>query len=160
MTGNISFSKGMLRVCREALVEREAPSTRQVIAAVVCGVCRENDSQYTCPRCNCRYCSLGCFQKHGARCTESFYKEQVCQCVSEGECVLAVCPPNTTPIPSFTECCAHHPVLPRFVNIHNASPHTRLYGLRAPHADAHFRACIQTRQEYACTHERMHARTD
>ena len=40
-------------------------------------VCGEKESQYTCPRCNARYCCVNCFQKHGGRCTEGFYKEQV-----------------------------------------------------------------------------------
>ncbi|KAK9819066.1 hypothetical protein WJX81_008455 [Elliptochloris bilobata] len=43
----------------------------------VCRVCLKQFARYTCPRCNLRYCSLPCYQKHGPRCTESFYREHV-----------------------------------------------------------------------------------
>lgn len=40
--------------------------------------CQKQFSNYVCPRCNLRYCSLGCYKdlKH-ADCTESFYKDSV-----------------------------------------------------------------------------------
>ncbi|KAG0049561.1 hypothetical protein BGZ83_005600 [Gryganskiella cystojenkinii] len=43
-----------------------------------CGVCKTRPFQYTCPRCNLRYCSLECYkdQSHG-QCTELFYKSAV-----------------------------------------------------------------------------------
>ncbi|RHY73946.1 hypothetical protein DYB30_009006 [Aphanomyces astaci] len=43
----------------------------------VCGVCRENQSKYTCPRCNAVYCGVPCYKKHGISCTEEFYKGHV-----------------------------------------------------------------------------------
>ncbi|KAF0684057.1 Aste57867_23978 [Aphanomyces stellatus] len=43
----------------------------------VCGVCHENESKYTCPRCNAAYCGVPCFKAHGTTCTEEFYKGHV-----------------------------------------------------------------------------------
>ena len=42
-----------------------------------CVVCAENMGRYTCPRCLAQYCTAACYQKHGERCTESFYQEHV-----------------------------------------------------------------------------------
>ncbi|CAN4077497.1 unnamed protein product [Withania somnifera] len=39
--------------------------------------CQKQFSQYTCPRCNTRYCSLPCYKSHSLRCTESFMRENV-----------------------------------------------------------------------------------
>ncbi|KAK1286296.1 hypothetical protein QJS10_CPB20g01674 [Acorus calamus] len=50
-------------------------STRE--ARMICRVCQKQFSQYTCPRCNCRYCSLPCYKRHSLRCTESFMQENV-----------------------------------------------------------------------------------
>jgi hypothetical protein len=44
---------------------------------IVCLRCTKNFSQYTCPRCNLRYCSLACYKGHSVRCTESFARENV-----------------------------------------------------------------------------------
>ncbi|XP_010553575.1 PREDICTED: zinc finger HIT domain-containing protein 2 isoform X2 [Tarenaya hassleriana] len=46
-------------------------------ARVICHVCQKQFSQYTCPRCNSRYCSLSCYKSHSTRCTESFMRENV-----------------------------------------------------------------------------------
>ncbi|XP_058728464.1 uncharacterized protein LOC131600298 [Vicia villosa] len=46
---------------------------------IICHVCQKQFSQYTCPRCNSRYCSLPCYKSHSLRCTESFMKENVVQ---------------------------------------------------------------------------------
>uniref|UniRef100_A0A8C3CYG2 Zinc finger HIT-type containing 2 n=1 Tax=Cairina moschata TaxID=8855 RepID=A0A8C3CYG2_CAIMO len=43
-----------------------------------CGQCGAAAAPYTCPRCNRRLCSLGCYRGHGA-CAEAFYREQVLQ---------------------------------------------------------------------------------
>lgn len=43
----------------------------------ICRVCQKQFSQYTCPRCNVRYCSLPCYKKHSLRCTESFMRDNV-----------------------------------------------------------------------------------
>lgn len=43
-----------------------------------CGLCGAAAAPYTCPRCNRRLCSLGCYRSHGA-CAEAFYREQVLQ---------------------------------------------------------------------------------
>lgn len=52
-----------------------APST--YAGLVRCVVCEVNMGRYTCPRCLGQYCSVACYQKHGERCTESFYQEHV-----------------------------------------------------------------------------------
>ncbi|KAL0372919.1 UNVERIFIED_CONTAM: hypothetical protein Scaly_0973500 [Sesamum calycinum] len=44
---------------------------------IICRVCEKQFSQYTCPRCNTRYCSLHCYKSHSLRCTESFMRENV-----------------------------------------------------------------------------------
>ncbi|KAG9451811.1 hypothetical protein H6P81_004715 [Aristolochia fimbriata] len=49
-----------------------APETR-----IICRVCEKQFSQYTCPRCNTRYCSLPCYKNHSLHCTESFMRENV-----------------------------------------------------------------------------------
>ncbi|KAK4268581.1 hypothetical protein QN277_025214 [Acacia crassicarpa] len=46
---------------------------------IICHVCQKQFSQYTCPRCNSRYCSLQCYKSHSVRCTESFMEENVVQ---------------------------------------------------------------------------------
>ncbi|KAI8340682.1 hypothetical protein BC941DRAFT_467852 [Chlamydoabsidia padenii] len=48
------------------------------ISQPLCYICQEKASNYICPRCNLRYCSLPCYkhQKHTS-CTETFYKENV-----------------------------------------------------------------------------------
>ena len=46
-------------------------------APAPCVVCREKTGRYTCPRCLAQYCAVACYQKHGERCTESFYQEHV-----------------------------------------------------------------------------------
>ncbi|WRT69223.1 uncharacterized protein IL334_006207 [Kwoniella shivajii] len=44
----------------------------------ICGICRKNQSRYTCPRCNIVYCSLDCFRDEShAQCSEPFYKSTV-----------------------------------------------------------------------------------
>ncbi|KAE9595412.1 hypothetical protein Lal_00031279 [Lupinus albus] len=48
-------------------------------ARIICHVCQKQFSQYTCPRCNSRYCSLQCYKSHSLRCTESFMQENVVQ---------------------------------------------------------------------------------
>ncbi|KAL5682713.1 hypothetical protein ACJX0J_009098, partial [Zea mays] len=39
--------------------------------------CQKQFAQYTCPRCNARYCSLSCYKGHSVQCTESFMRENV-----------------------------------------------------------------------------------
>uniref|UniRef100_A0A3Q3JUP1 Zinc finger HIT domain-containing protein 3 n=1 Tax=Monopterus albus TaxID=43700 RepID=A0A3Q3JUP1_MONAL len=34
----------------------------------LCGVCSDETSKYTCPRCKIRYCSLGCYKRHKDTC--------------------------------------------------------------------------------------------
>ncbi|WWC72945.1 uncharacterized protein I206_106909 [Kwoniella pini CBS 10737] len=44
----------------------------------ICGICRKNESRYTCPRCNILYCSLDCFRDEAhTQCSEPFYKSTV-----------------------------------------------------------------------------------
>ncbi|XP_010484143.1 PREDICTED: zinc finger HIT domain-containing protein 2-like [Camelina sativa] len=44
---------------------------------IICHVCNKQFSQYTCPRCNFRYCSLPCYKSHSVQCTESFMRDNV-----------------------------------------------------------------------------------
>ncbi|XP_038213299.1 zinc finger HIT domain-containing protein 2 [Zerene cesonia] len=46
----------------------------------LCGLCEQNNSKYSCPRCDVLYCSLNCYkaEKH-LQCSESFYKDCVNQ---------------------------------------------------------------------------------
>ncbi|KAI9266478.1 hypothetical protein BDA99DRAFT_558556 [Phascolomyces articulosus] len=44
----------------------------------LCNICQKQFSNYVCPRCNLRYCSLGCYKDlQHADCTESFYKDSI-----------------------------------------------------------------------------------
>ncbi|KAL9233780.1 hypothetical protein vseg_008732 [Gypsophila vaccaria] len=52
-------------------------TTFDAASRVICLVCEKQFSQYTCPRCNTRYCSLPCYKSHSLRCTESFMRENV-----------------------------------------------------------------------------------
>ena len=45
--------------------------------APVCRVCARDYAKYTCPKCAAPYCSLGCYRRHGAGCTERFYEAEV-----------------------------------------------------------------------------------
>lgn len=36
-------------------------------------------ANYKCPKCSIPYCSVACYQRHGATCTESFYRARVTQ---------------------------------------------------------------------------------
>ncbi|XP_065057025.1 zinc finger HIT domain-containing protein 2-like [Rhopilema esculentum] len=43
-----------------------------------CKFCKVKESKYTCPKCNCHYCGLGCYKsKDHEQCSETFYKENV-----------------------------------------------------------------------------------
>ncbi|KAK4787582.1 hypothetical protein SAY86_011415 [Trapa natans] len=53
------------------------PSPLDPPSRMICHVCQKQFSQYTCPRCNSRYCSLQCYKSHSVRCTESFMRENV-----------------------------------------------------------------------------------
>nr|XP_028959571.1 zinc finger HIT domain-containing protein 2 isoform X3 [Malus domestica] len=67
----------------ESIITSEKPSTSSPLeppSRIVCHVCQKQFSQYTCPRCNSRYCSLHCYKvciSRIIRCTESFMKENV-----------------------------------------------------------------------------------
>ncbi|KAA8526104.1 hypothetical protein F0562_007796 [Nyssa sinensis] len=64
----------------DAIITSETPSTSSQLnqsSRIICRVCQKQFSQYTCPRCNTRYCSLHCYKSHSLRCTESFMKENV-----------------------------------------------------------------------------------
>jgi len=43
---------------------------------IICHVCQKQFSQYTCPRCNSRYCSLQCYKV--CKCTSSYLLVLVC----------------------------------------------------------------------------------
>ncbi|KAK8941421.1 hypothetical protein KSP39_PZI010327 [Platanthera zijinensis] len=59
------------------VVPGAAPPLSFSEARLICRVCQKQFSQYTCPRCNTRYCSLECYKRHSVRCTESFMRENV-----------------------------------------------------------------------------------
>ncbi|KAF5179794.1 Zinc finger hit domain-containing [Thalictrum thalictroides] len=64
----------------EIVVTSEKASTSFTTSTetrMICHVCQKQFSQYTCPRCNSRYCSLDCYKSHCSRCTESFMRENV-----------------------------------------------------------------------------------
>ncbi|WOL05695.1 zinc finger HIT domain-containing protein 2 [Canna indica] len=61
----------------EVIVKEANPSTSTSELRIICRVCQKQFSQYTCPRCNSRYCSLQCYKRHSLRCTESFMRENV-----------------------------------------------------------------------------------
>ena len=43
----------------------------------LCAVCQINQYRYMCPNCHGPYCSVACYQQHGANCTERFYHTRV-----------------------------------------------------------------------------------
>ncbi|XP_073052122.1 uncharacterized protein [Primulina eburnea] len=63
------------------IITSTIPQSTQLTAnsRIICRVCEKQFTQYTCPRCNIRYCSLQCYKSHNLRCTESFMKENVVQ---------------------------------------------------------------------------------
>ncbi|KAK4848723.1 hypothetical protein QYF36_016551 [Acer negundo] len=65
----------------DSILTSEKPSSSSSLlnppSQIICRVCQKQFSQYTCPRCNSRYCSLKCYQSHSSRCTESFMRENV-----------------------------------------------------------------------------------
>ncbi|XP_009612745.1 uncharacterized protein [Nicotiana tomentosiformis] len=64
----------------ETILTSEASSSSSQFnssSRIICRVCQKQFSQYTCPRCNTRYCSLPCYKSHSLRCTESFMRENV-----------------------------------------------------------------------------------
>ncbi|XVF53139.1 hypothetical protein PTKIN_Ptkin05aG0076200 [Pterospermum kingtungense] len=64
----------------ETILASEKPSSSSPFnppSRIICHVCQKQFSQYTCPRCNIRYCSLPCYKSHSLRCTESFMRENV-----------------------------------------------------------------------------------
>ncbi|KAF4389465.1 hypothetical protein G4B88_006524 [Cannabis sativa] len=63
----------------DSIVTSDKPSTSSPLDTprIICHVCQKQFSQYTCPRCNSRYCSLHCYKSHSLRCTESFMRENV-----------------------------------------------------------------------------------
>ncbi|CAI8605452.1 unnamed protein product [Vicia faba] len=64
----------------DTIVTSDQSSTSSLNATrIICHVCQKQFSQYTCPRCNSRYCSLPCYKSHSLCCTESFMKENVVQ---------------------------------------------------------------------------------
>ncbi|CAK9169340.1 unnamed protein product [Ilex paraguariensis] len=64
----------------ETILGSEMPltsSSSNPSSRIICRVCEKQFSQYTCPQCNMRYCSLPCYKSHSLRCTESFMRENV-----------------------------------------------------------------------------------
>ncbi|CAI0408839.1 unnamed protein product [Linum tenue] len=59
------------------ITSEEGASSLNPPCRTICHVCQKQFSQYTCPRCNSRYCSLRCYKSHSVRCTESFMRENV-----------------------------------------------------------------------------------
>ncbi|KAF5734960.1 HIT-type Zinc finger family protein [Tripterygium wilfordii] len=64
----------------DSILTSERPSSSSTLnppSRIICHVCQKQFSQYTCPRCNSRYCTLQCYKTHSLRCTESFMRENV-----------------------------------------------------------------------------------
>ncbi|KAE8683905.1 putative Aluminum activated malate transporter family protein [Hibiscus syriacus] len=64
----------------ETILTSEKPSKSSTLnppSRIICNVFQKQFSQYTCPRCNSRYCSLPCYKSHSLRCTESFMRENL-----------------------------------------------------------------------------------
>lgn len=57
--------------------QRLTTSSLNPSSRIICRVCEKQFSQYTCPRCNTRYCSLHCYKSHSRSCTESFMRDNV-----------------------------------------------------------------------------------
>uniref|UniRef100_A0ACD5TMY1 Uncharacterized protein n=1 Tax=Avena sativa TaxID=4498 RepID=A0ACD5TMY1_AVESA len=66
-----------VQVSEEAAASASAPSSSFAETRVICRVCQKQFAQYTCPRCNSRYCSLTCYKGHSVQCTELFMRENV-----------------------------------------------------------------------------------
>ena len=53
----------------------KTPATNAA-ASSLCGICSQNPSSYTCPRCNVKYCSRACYQAEGhSSCSETFHRD-------------------------------------------------------------------------------------
>ncbi|CAH8346220.1 unnamed protein product [Eruca vesicaria subsp. sativa] len=64
----------------KTILTSETPNSSPLIPSstrTICHVCNKQLAQYTCPRCNSRYCSLPCYKSHSVQCTESFMRENV-----------------------------------------------------------------------------------
>ncbi|XP_027079733.1 zinc finger HIT domain-containing protein 2 isoform X1 [Coffea eugenioides] len=64
----------------DTIITSDTPSSSSQFnssSRIICRVCQKQYSQYTCPRCNTRYCSLPCYKSHSLHCTESFMRENV-----------------------------------------------------------------------------------
>ncbi|XP_023733054.1 uncharacterized protein LOC111880876 [Lactuca sativa] len=64
----------------DSIITSETPTSSSQLnppSRIICRVCQKQFSQYTCPRCNTRYCSLPCYKSHSIRCTESFMRDNV-----------------------------------------------------------------------------------
>ncbi|KAJ4840917.1 hypothetical protein Tsubulata_001113 [Turnera subulata] len=59
----------------DTIITTERPQNPSLLNPPTRTIC--HFSQYTCPRCNSRYCSLPCYKSHSIRCTESFMRENV-----------------------------------------------------------------------------------
>lgn len=82
MNGTLGRSLG-IKAVRDLAAVTDRPPLAPLAAlggddTIPCAVCAQQVAKYTCPRCLARYCTSACYREHGARCTEGFYKEQVC----------------------------------------------------------------------------------
>ncbi|KAI9311194.1 hypothetical protein BX666DRAFT_1998846 [Dichotomocladium elegans] len=60
------------------IVERNEDEIPVKTSEILCQICQKQFSNYLCPRCNLRYCSLACYRDgQHADCAESFYKDSV-----------------------------------------------------------------------------------
>ncbi|KAI8647703.1 hypothetical protein BD408DRAFT_427692 [Parasitella parasitica] len=58
--------------------ENDNNQALESVNQTLCEICQKQFSNYVCPRCNLRYCSLACYKDlQHADCTESFYKDSV-----------------------------------------------------------------------------------
>ncbi|KAI8384804.1 uncharacterized protein BYT42DRAFT_512541 [Radiomyces spectabilis] len=60
------------------LIDDENDQVAPDVTQPLCYVCQKQFSNYICPRCNLRYCSLACYKDlQHADCTESFYRDSI-----------------------------------------------------------------------------------
>ena len=91
--------------------------------------CGERAAEYTCPRCNARYCSLDCYKQHSDRCTEGFYRcgggRRLATPPASGLACSWLALRRELPNPSDPTSCPTHPTPPRDAAV------SELQGMRA-----------------------------
>lgn len=74
--GDNDFSKNIVNKDKDIEQFGENYSKNINFKIYNCELCGKQ-SNYTCPKCKIKYCSLNCYKKHSENCTETFYKNQI-----------------------------------------------------------------------------------